>query len=117
MEINIIFCGALVAILYIGGYNITNAGGLKIGDLTAAITYITTILNGFLMLAMFFQSIVRGIASIKRLNMVLDCEPVVIEGNTKELAEEEDCEPLVGTVEFKDVSFSYPNSSGEIVLF
>lgn len=114
--INIIFCGALVAILYIGGYNITNAGGLKIGDLTAAITYITTILNGFLMLAMFFQSIVRGIASIKRLNMVLDCEPVVIEGNTKELAEEEDCEPLVGTVEFKDVSFSYPNSSGEIVL-
>ena len=114
--INIIFCGALVAILYIGGYNITNAGGLKIGDLTAAITYITTILNGFLMLAMFFQSIVRGIASIKRLNMVLDCEPVVIEGNTKEVAEEEDCEPLVGTVEFKDVSFSYPNSSGEIVL-
>ena len=114
--INIIFCGALVAILYIGGYNITNAGGLKIGDLTAAITYITTILNGFLMLAMFFQSIVRGIASIKRLNMVLDCEPVVIEGNTKEVAEEEGCEPLVGTVEFKDVSFSYPNSSGEIVL-
>lgn len=114
--INIIFCGALVAILYIGGYNITNAGGLKIGDLTAAITYITTILNGFLMLAMFFQSIVRGIASIKRLNMVLDCEPVIIEGNTKEVTDEEDCEPLVGTVEFKDVSFSYPNSSGEIVL-
>lgn len=110
--INIIFCGALVAILYIGGYNITNGGGLKLGDLTAAITYITTILNGFLMLAMFFQSIVRGIASIKRLNMVLDCEPVVIEGNN--ISNEENNEK--GTVEFKDVSFSYPNSSGEIVL-
>ncbi len=110
--INIIFCGALVAILYIGGYNITSGGGLKLGDLTAAITYITTILNGFLMLAMFFQSIVRGIASIKRLNMVLDCEPVVVEGNN--VPNDENGE--VGTVEFKDVSFSYPNSSGEVVL-
>lgn len=107
--INIIFCSAMVAILYIGGYEITHGGALQIGELSAAITYISTILNGFLMLAMFFQSIVRGVASIKRLNMVLDCRPVVIEGN---VAESE----AVGTVEFKDVSFSYPNSSGEVVL-
>ncbi len=113
--INIIFCGALVAILYIGGYNITNGGGLKIGELSSAITYISTILNGFLMLAMFFQSIVRGIASIKRLNMVLDCKPVVIEGQ-EEVLEDEETEQETGTVEFKNVSFSYPNSSGEVVL-
>lgn len=113
--INIIFCGALVAILYIGGYNITNGGGLKIGELSSAITYISTILNGFLMLAMFFQSIVRGIASIKRLNMVLDCKPVVIEGQ-EEVLEDEEIEQETGTVEFKNVSFSYPNSSGEVVL-
>lgn len=107
--INIIFCSAMVAILYIGGYEITHGGALQIGELSAAITYISTILNGFLMLAMFFQSIVRGVASIKRLNMVLDCRPVVIEGNVTE-------SEAVGTVEFKDVSFSYPNSSGEVVL-
>lgn len=107
--INIIFYSAMVAILYIGGYNITNNEGLEIGDLSAAITYISTILNGFLMLAMFFQSIVRGIASIKRLNMVLDCTPAVTEGVVEESVEK-------GTVEFKDVSFSYPNSSGEVVL-
>ena len=120
--INIIFCGALVAILYIGGYNITSGGGLKIGELSSAITYISTILNGFLMLAMFFQSIVRGIASIKRLNMVLDCRPAVVEGNhLQEIMENEnDLENIVeektGTVEFKNVSFSFPDSSGEIVL-
>lgn len=107
--INIIFCSAMVAILYIGGYEITHGGTLQIGELSAAITYISTILNGFLMLAMFFQSIVRGVASIKRLNMVLDCHPVVIEGNVTE-------SEAVGTIEFKDVSFSYPNSSGEVVL-
>ncbi|MBQ8293199.1 MAG: ABC transporter ATP-binding protein [Bacilli bacterium] len=114
--INIIFCGAMVAILYIGGYNITNGGGLKIGELSSAITYISTILNGFLMLAMFFQSIVRGIASIKRLNMVLDCKPVVIEGQEEVVLEDEELVEETGTVEFKNVSFSYPNSSGEVVL-
>ena len=112
--INIIFCGALVAILYIGGYNITHGGGLKLGELNSAITYISSILNGFLMLAMFFQSIVRGIASIKRLNMVLDCTPVVIEAEEALIDGEEDLE--TGTIEFKEVSFSYPNSSGEVVL-
>ena len=123
--INIIFCGALVAILYIGGYNITHGGGLKIGELSSAITYISSILNGFLMLAMFFQSIVRGIASIKRLNMVLDCDPVVIPGDEEKLLQEEGNPEVdvqeetieeIGTVEFKDVSFSFPNSSGEVVL-
>ena len=77
------------------------------------------------MLAMFFQSIVRGIASIKRLNMVLDCDPVVIAGDEEKLLQEEgnpevdvqeEAVEEIGTVEFKDVSFSFPNSSGEVVL-
>lgn len=101
--------GALIAIIYVGGINITNNLGLEVPDLTAAITYITIILMGFMMLAMFSQTIVRGIASIKRLNAVLDCNPVVVEGKENEGNEE-------GSVEFKDVSFSYPGSSGEEVL-
>ena len=119
--VNLVFCAAMIAVIYMGGYNITHVGGMQVGDLTAAISYITIILNGFMMLAMFFQNIVRGIASIKRLNAVLDCEPVVKEGNIGLDTEmlNEDGEPIIletGTVEFKDVSFTYPNSSGEIVL-
>ena len=58
------------------------------------------------MLAMFFQSIVRGIASIKRLNMVLDCKPAVVEANInilKEIidSEEDSVEKEIGTVERK----------------
>lgn len=100
---------ALILIMYIGGRNIVNNSGMGIGELTAAISYITIILSGFLMLAMFFQSIVRGVASIKRLNAVLDSNPVVNEGTETEGLE-------VGTVEFRDVNFSYPGSSGEDVL-
>lgn len=101
---------ALIAIMYIGGLDIINGEGIKIGQLTAAISYITIILMGFMMLAMFFQNIVRGVASIKRLNQVLACVPVVNEGSETVDTEE------VGTVEFKDVNFAYPGSSGENVL-
>jgi ATP-binding cassette subfamily B protein len=100
---------ALLSIMYIGGQDIVKDTGLQVGDLTAAISYITMILMGFLMLAMFAQTIVRGTASIKRLNAVLDTNPVVLEGEVEETEE-------VGTVEFKDVNFSYPGSSGDNVL-
>ena len=119
--VNLVFCAAMIAIIYMGGYNITHVGNMKVGDLTAAISYITIILNGFMMLAMFFQNIVRGIASIKRLNAVLDCKPVVQEGTIDLDTEilDENGEPVIletGTLEFKDVTFSYPDSSGEVVL-
>ena len=100
---------ALVSIMYIGGKDIVAGSGLEVGDLTAAISYITMILFGFMMLAMFAQTIVRGTASIKRLNAVLDTNPVVNEGQVEETEE-------IGTVEFKDVDFIYPGSSGEKVL-
>ena len=100
---------ALISIMYIGGKDIIANTGLEVGDLTAAISYITMILFGFMMLAMFAQTIVRGTASIKRLNAVLDTNPVVKEGEVLETEE-------TGTVEFKNVCFAYPGSSGENVL-
>ena len=100
---------ALLSIMYLGGEDIVKGSGLEVGDLTAAISYITMILMGFLMLAMFAQTIVRGTASIKRLNAVLDTNPVVTEGMLEEGTE-------VGTVEFKNVNFVYPGSSGDNVL-
>lgn len=100
---------ALIFIMYIGGEEIVKGSGMKVGELSGAISYITTILNGFMMLAMFAQTIVRGIASIKRLNAILDTEPVVNEGEMEEGSE-------IGTVEFQNVSFTYPGSSGDYIL-
>lgn len=111
---NICISGAMIGILYVGGSEIVNnfnngTEGIKLGELTSAISYITIILNGFMMLAMTFQTIVRGMASIKRLNEVLKTNPKVEEGKeTKGITE--------GTIEFKNVSFSYPDSNGELVL-
>ncbi len=113
---NIIMSACLIALYYIGGKQIyldANSGildGLQTGDVMSAISYISMILMGFMMLALMFQAIVRGAASIKRLNQVLDSNPVVNDG---EITETDGS--IVGEVTFNNVSFSYPGSS-EMIL-
>ena len=119
--ITIIMSGSMIAVMYIGGTNIIenineiillkdNYQGLLVGDIMASISYITMIISGFMMLAMMLQFMIRGIASIKRINEVLDTNPVINSGTVTKGKE-------VGTIEFKNVSFSYPKSEeGERVL-
>lgn len=119
--ITIVMSFSMLAVMYIGGNEIIDNleeiitlgdkyKGLQVGDIMAAITYITMIISGFMMLAMMMQFMIRGIASVKRLNEVLDTKPIInsgLETNGNE----------IGTIEFKDVSFSYPKSEeGERVL-
>lgn len=104
----IIMNAAVIMVIYIGGLQV-EAHNLRVGEVMAAITYVTQILHGIMMLSMMFQSISRASASAKRLNEVLDTEPVITDGKTTESAEQ-------GTVEFRNVSFTYPSSSGRPVL-
>lgn len=119
--VTIIMSGSMIAVMFIGGTDIINNidefiklgdqyNGLKVGDVIASIQYITMIISGFIMLAMMMQFMIRGLASVKRLNEILDTEPVINSGSITKVEE-------VGTVEFKNVSFSYPRSEeGERVL-
>lgn len=113
---SIIMSGCMVFLYLIGAnqifdnFNNNILDGLTIGDVMAAANYITIILMGFMMLAMMFQSLVRGYASVKRLNEVLDSDPVVSSG--KEMDGEAGME---GTVEFRNVSFGYPNTDDTIL--
>ena len=82
----------------------------KLLYLPILVFFLTMILFGFMMLAMMMQFMIRGIASIQRINEVLNTKPVINSGEVKKGKE-------VGTVEFKNVSFSYPRSEeGERVL-
>ena len=119
--VTIIMSGSMIAVMFIGGTDIINNidefiklgdqyNGLKVGDVIASIQYITMIISGFMMLAMMMQFMIRGLASVKRLNEILDTEPVINSGSITKVEK-------VGTVEFKNVSFSYPRSEeGERVL-
>lgn len=100
-----------LAVVWYGG-NIIIAGGMQVGDLTAFTTYIVQILMSLMMLSMVFLQSSRAMASVKRINEVMDTEIDL----TDEHATRKDLKVTEGRVEFKNVSFSYENDSDEKVL-
>lgn len=107
--ITIIINATVILVIYIGGKNVILGNGLKVGEVMSSITYITQILMSLMMLGMMFQSITRAAASIKRINEILNAK-VIIKSGTEEI------EDVKGYVSFKDVSFRYPETSGEPAL-
>lgn len=106
----IILNASVIAIIYIGGLQV-RAGEMEVGKIIAAVTYVTQILMSLMMVSMMFQSISRASASAKRILEVLECEPVISDGNVDATEV-----PALGTVSFKNVSFRYPETSGDPVL-
>lgn len=76
---NIVLNIATVAAIKIGAVDV-RAGSIAPGTVMAAITYLSQILNGMMMLAMIFQTISRGITSSRRLREVLDTTPQIRDG-------------------------------------
>lgn len=111
---NIVLNLATVALIWVGAIQV-QAGGMQPGEVMAAVTYISQILNGMMMLAMIFQTLARGRASAKRIRQVLDADPVIKDGTLDEeslrahYADNADYKPN-GSVAFKNVSFTYPAS-------
>ncbi len=69
-------------------------------------TYATYIVMAFMMLAMIFMLLPQAQVSAERINEVLDRQASVREGSVRTGTE-------TGTVEFRHVSFRYPNASAD----
>ena len=69
---NIVLNIAIVGILYVGSVQVRQ-GTVGPGMVMAAITYISQILNGMMMLAMIFQTLSRGLASWSPVGSMLSC--------------------------------------------
>ena len=76
---NIVLNLAIVAIILVGGIQVRE-GAIMPGTVMAAITYISQILNGMMLLAMIFQTISRGVVSAGRLSEILNAKPELEEG-------------------------------------
>ena len=98
----------VAVILLAGSYEVGN-GSTTPGNVMAAITYTTQLLNGILMLVMLFQNISRGLISWKRVKEVLDSEPDLKDGVFDGRTDTQ------GEIEFRDVSFAYPGSSQNVL--
>lgn len=105
----IIMNASVIAIIMIGGFQV-EAKAMQVGEVMAAVTYITQILMSVMMVGMMFQQVSRSAASMKRVNEVLSTSPVISDGHKSADSDNS------GTVEFRNVGFSYPGSSGKPVL-
>lgn len=105
----IIMNASVIAIIMIGGFQVETKA-MQVGEVMAAVTYITQILMSIMMVGMMFQQVSRSAASMKRVNEVLSTNPVISDGNKSTDSDNS------GTVEFRNVGFSYPGSSGKPVL-
>lgn len=98
-----------VAVLLFVGSGDAAAGRATPGDIMAAVTYTTQLLNGILMLVLLFQNISRGLASWRRVKEVLDSEPALRDGSFAGDG------PRPGEIEFRDVSFTYPGGGRPVL--
>lgn len=107
---NLILNFTIIAVIYIGGINVNNGAGITTGDIMAAITYTSLILNAILRMANLFQTWSRAQISMIRINQILNCLPVINDGKFDRDTE------LKGKIELRNVSFAYPDSPKVNVL-
>ncbi len=103
-----------LAIYFVGAYLIKDAlmvSKLQLfGDMVVFSSYAMQVIMSFLMLAMIFMILPRAQVSANRINEVLDTDISIKNGTLKENKTNE-----VGTVEFKNVSFKYPDAEEYIL--
>jgi ATP-binding cassette, subfamily B, multidrug efflux pump len=95
-----------IAIVWFGGKGIM-AGTIPVGDVMAFITYVTQILMALGMLAMVFMQSAKAVASLNRINEVMNATVDL----TDEHAKFKEKTVQEGRIEFRNVSFQYYKNS------
>lgn len=104
LSLSIYWLGAAL----LGGIAATDALGrlAMFSDVVVFSTYATYVVMSFMMLVMIFMMLPAAQVSADRINEVLNEQPAICEGSR-------DSAPEAGTVEFKNVSFRYPDSAAD----
>ena len=110
MQIAVYTCILLIS--WIGAKMIVSSGGTDFttGNLTSMLSYCMTILMNLMILSMIFVMLTMSAASAKRIAEVLNEESSLTN------PENPDFDVTDGSIEFRNVSFTYAHSSGEPVL-
>lgn len=111
---NTVMNGLTLAVYWIGAYLIDAAGLMDkltlFSNMVVFSSYAIQVIMSFLMMSMVFVLWPRADVSAKRILEVLDTEPHVTDGTRTEGAKNADGTPVHGRVEFRDVSFTYPDA-------
>lgn len=106
--LSIIMNASVLAIIYVGGLQV-EAARINVGDVMAAVQYISQVLHSVMMVSMMFNQIARGKACGDRVREVLEADPTIVSGSNTAAKE-------TGTVRFENVSFKYPGAGGNNIL-
>ena len=94
-----------VAIVWFGAHLISS-GNLQIGNMMAFLEYAMQVIISFLLLSMVFIMVPRAAVSVKRVGEVLDTLPSIVDP----LSPQQLPHDATGKIEFKDVTFTYPDA-------
>ncbi|MFR3257431.1 MAG: ABC transporter ATP-binding protein [Lachnospiraceae bacterium] len=112
--IQMVMNGLMLAIYWIGAYLISNAQMFDkltiFSDMIVFTQYAMQVVMSFMMLVMIFVLLPRASVSAKRINEVLDM-PLSIKDGTKENG----IDGKKGEVEFRNVSFCYPDAEKDVI--
>lgn len=113
-SMGLIMSGISLSIYWIGAYLIYNAAAVErlslFSDMVVFSSYAMQVIMAFMLLSIVFFMLPRASVSAKRVNEVLDTKAKIVDGNLT--AGKED---LAGEVEFKNVSFKYPDAADYIL--
>ncbi len=111
---SMLMSGLSLAIYWVGAYLIDAAGAIDkltvFSNMVVFSQYAMQVIMSFMMLVMIFIMLPRASVSAKRINEVLDTEPNILDGT-----ETEGKPGIVGQVEFRSVSFKYPDAAEPVL--
>ena len=106
----LIMNGISLLIVWVGAHGI-DAGTMQVGNMMAFIQYTMQIVMSFLMISMVSIMLPRASVSANRINEIIETDEVI-----KDSEEPKKLNPnKKGVVEFKNVSFRYPDSDEEVL--
>ena len=102
--------GIMLLIIWVGGQSVEE-GIIQVGDMMAFIQYTMQIIMSFLMISMISIMLPRAGVSAKRISEVLETNPKIVDPSEPQSFDE----TKKGLVEFKNVSFRYPDADSECI--
>ncbi|MEJ2249447.1 MAG: ABC transporter ATP-binding protein [Candidatus Lokiarchaeota archaeon] len=97
--------GITIGIIWVGSHQIAN-GLMQVGNMMAFMQYAMQIVMSFLMISLMFIILPRASVSSKRISEVLNTKSSIKDPQWSSYFKE----PFHGKIEFKNVSFRYPNA-------
>lgn len=109
-----VMSGISLAIYWVGSYLINEAGMFDkieiFGNMVVFSSYAIQVIMSFMMLVMIFVLYPRASVSARRINEVLETKESIIDGDISS-----DTTDIKGVVEFRNVSFKYPDAEEYIL--